>query len=99
WFAFTAYGKFAIVGNRDAGAVNVLSVNKTDVKSVQSLKVCEPADSSSDVAISPDGKMALVSIQKLGQLAVLSIAADGQVTATGRKLSVYGQPYRVVITP
>jgi len=97
--SFTPDGKFAIVANRDAGTVNVLSVNKTDVKSSQSLKVCEPAESSSDVAISPDGKMALVSIQNSGYLAVLNIGADGKVTLTNRKISVYGKPYRCMITP
>jgi DNA-binding beta-propeller fold protein YncE len=91
-------GTMAIVANRAAGTVNVLAIDGLKVTSVQSLKVCEPAESPSDVAISPDGKMALVSIQKGGVLAVLNIEG-GKVTATNRKISVFGQPYRVVITP
>ena len=52
----------------------------------------------SDVAISPDGKTALVSIQNKSVLVELKI--DGKnVSVTGRKFSVYGKPYRVLITP
>ena len=96
--SFTPDGKLAIVGDRTGGTVSVLSVNGTDVKMVQSLKVCEPNESASDVAISPDGKFALVSAQNAGFLALLKIE-NGKVTATGRKISVYGKPYRVVISP
>ena len=50
------------------------------------------------MAISPDGRLALASAQKGGYLSVLKI--DGDTAApTGQKLSAYGQPYRVVITP
>jgi DNA-binding beta-propeller fold protein YncE len=96
--SFTPDGKLAIVANRTGGTVSVLAVNGTDVKMVQSVKVCEPAESASDVAISPDGKFALVSAQKGGYLSLLKIE-NGKVTATGRKISAFGQPYRVVITP
>jgi len=40
----------------------------------------------------------LASVQKGGYLAELSIR-QGLVEVTGRKFSVYGQPYRVIITP
>jgi DNA-binding beta-propeller fold protein YncE len=39
----------------------------------------------------------LVSAQKAGYLAVIHLQ-DGKWEATGQKVSVYGQPYRVVIT-
>jgi DNA-binding beta-propeller fold protein YncE len=96
--SFAPDGKFAIVANRAAGTVNVLSVSGTDVRNIQSVKICEPAESSSDVAISPDGKTALVSVQKSGYLAMLTLGADGKATLTPRRFSAYGQPYRVVIT-
>lgn len=96
--SFSPDGKLALVANRAAGTVTVLTVDGLKVTATQSVKVCEPAESASDVAISPDGKMALVSIQKGGTLAVLRIDG-GKVAAADRRISVFGQPYRCVITP
>ncbi|HKS37621.1 MAG TPA: hypothetical protein VJW76_10560 [Verrucomicrobiae bacterium] len=90
--------RLALVANRADGTISVLLLGDTGVGEIRTVKVCEPAESVSDVAISPDGKFALASVQKGGHLAVLKI--DGlAVTTTGQKLSTYGQPYRVVITP
>jgi DNA-binding beta-propeller fold protein YncE len=91
-------GRLALVANRADGTISVLSIRGKEVGSVQTVKVCEPAESISDVAISPDGHLALASAQKGGYLAVLKIDVEA-VTLTGQKLSAYGQPYRVVITP
>ncbi len=96
--SFTPDGRMALVANRAAGTISVLSVDGLTVKPVESVKVCEPEQSVSDVAISPDGKMALASVQKGSYLAVLRIE-NGKVTATDRKISTFGQPYRCVITP
>lgn len=91
-------GKFALVANRADGTISVLSMRGSEIMERQRVTVCLPAESASDVAISPDGKLALVSAWKGGYLTVLKI--DGEnVTATGQKISTYGQPYRVVITP
>lgn len=98
--SFAPGGRIALVANRASGTVGVLAVNGTDVKQVKSLKVCEPAESVADVGVSPEGRLALAAVQKGGgYLAVLRIDESGQVTATGRKVSVYGQPYKVVFTP
>jgi DNA-binding beta-propeller fold protein YncE len=95
--SITPNGRLALVANRADGTVSVLSIRGLEVSPLQTVNVCPPAESASDVAISPDGKLGLVSAQKGGYLAVLKI--DGEtVTATGQKLSTYGQPYRVVIT-
>ena len=95
--SITPDGKLALVANRADGSVTVLSLQGKQAAPLATVNVCLPAESSSDVAISPDGKLALVSAQKGGHLAVLKI--DGtNVTATGQKISAYGQPYRVVIT-
>jgi DNA-binding beta-propeller fold protein YncE len=91
-------GRLALVANRADGTVSVLAINGTEISVRQTVSVCLPAESASDVAISPDGRLALVSVQKGSHLVVLEI--DGEtVRPTGRKLSTYGQPYRVVITP
>ena len=95
--SITRDGRMALVANRAEGTVSVLSIRGQEVSVRQTVTVCLPAESASDVAISPDGKLALVSAWKGGYLAVLKI--DGtNVTATGQKISTYGQPYRVVIT-
>jgi DNA-binding beta-propeller fold protein YncE len=96
--SITQNGRMALVANRADGTVSVLSIRGKEVSSMQTVNVCPAAESASDVAISPDGKLALVSAQKGGYLAVLRIDGD-TVSATGQKLSAYGQPYRVVITP
>jgi DNA-binding beta-propeller fold protein YncE len=91
-------GRMALVANRADGTVSVLKIVERAAFQEKTVTVCLPVESASDVAISPDGKLALVSAQKGGYLAVLKI--DGEnVTATGQKISAYGQPYRVVITP
>ncbi len=91
-------GRLALVANRADGTITVLSIDGTNVKPVQTVKVAEPAGEVSDVAISPDGKIALASVTEAYHLRLLEIQ-DGKVTATDRKLSVYGKPYRTVITP
>jgi DNA-binding beta-propeller fold protein YncE len=96
--SLTRDGKLALVANRADGTISVLSIRGREVSPLQTINVCQPIESASDVAISPDGKLALVSAQKGSYLAVLKIGGE-TVTATGEKLSAYGQPYRVVITP
>src|SRR4030095_15384542 len=68
------------------------------VRQIAEVPVCLPEEQASDVAITPDGKRALVSINKAGHLLLLKI--DGtNVTATKRRFSTCGGPYRCVITP
>jgi DNA-binding beta-propeller fold protein YncE len=96
--SITPNGRLALVADRADGTVSVLSIRDKGVFPLRTVKVCEPQESVSDVAISPDGRLALASAQKGGYLSVLKI--DGEtVSNTGQKLSAYGQPYRVVITP
>ena len=96
--SITPDGRLALVANRAGGTVSVLKIAGKNVTHLREVKVCEPLESASDVAISPDGTRALVSIQKAGLLVELKIDGENVVLA-GRKYSVYGQPYRVVITP
>ena len=91
-------GKFALVANRAEGTVTLLRIHEKRVRAVETVKVCTPEENLSDVAINPDGTLALASAQKGGYLALLRIE-KGHVEFTGRKISAYGQPYRCVITP
>ncbi|HXG49451.1 MAG TPA: hypothetical protein VNO52_17645 [Methylomirabilota bacterium] len=93
-----ADGRLALVANRAEGTISVLALDGLSATATHTVKVCAPADSVSDVAISPDGRLALASVQKGGYLALLELRAD-TVSATGRRISVYGQPYRCIITP
>ena len=96
--SITRDGKFALVANRAEGSVSLLRINGREVTSVESVKISLPEEAVSDVAISPDGRLALASVQKGGYLAVLHLE-NGHLQFTGRKISTYGQPYRCVITP
>lgn len=96
--SITRDGRVALVANRAGGTISVLAIRGKQVESRHEVKVCEPAESVSDVAVSPDGKRVLASVQKGGYLAVLDLEGE-TLKLTNRKLSVYGQPYRVVITP
>ncbi len=91
-------GSFALVANRAAGTVSMLSIDGKNVAVSQTVNVCEPEDQVSDVAISPDGAMAVASVNAGGYLAVLTIE-NGRLALTGRKFSVCGLPYRCVISP
>ena len=96
--SITRDGKFALVANRAEGTVSLLRITGKSVSLVETIKVCLPEESVSDVAISPDGRLALASAQKGGFLAVLKLE-NGHVEFTGQKISAYGEPYRCVITP
>lgn len=95
--SFSPNGEWAYVANRAGGTVTVLSIRGQSVKVAQTVEIALPADEVSDVAVSPDGKRALVSVTQAGYLAVLELGST--VTLSKRKLGVYGRPYRVVITP
>ncbi len=91
-------GQLALVANRADGTVTALSLHGDQLQTLETVTVAEPSASVSDVAIDPNGQVALVSVQKGGYLAVLKLKGT-KVSVTDTKLSVYGQPYRVVITP
>ena len=97
--SFTPDGRRVLVANRASGTISVLRVENKSVEPESVVKVCQPADNIADVAVSPDGRLALASLQKAGCLALLKIDERGAVADTGRRISVYGQPYRCVITP
>lgn len=96
--SISADGSFALVANRAEGTISLLEINGMDVSVAQTLTVCSGEESLSDVAIHPNGKLALASVQQSGYLAVVTIK-DGRLELQDRKISVYGKPYRVVISP
>ncbi|GMW01128.1 MAG: hypothetical protein AMXMBFR84_22650 [Candidatus Hydrogenedentota bacterium] len=91
-------GNFAIVANRAAGTLSLLAINGKNVSVKETVSVCKPEESVSDVAISPDGRFAIASVQKGRFLALIRIEG-GHLVPTERKFSVFGEPYRCLITP
>ncbi len=96
--SFTHDGNLALVANRADGTISVLEVSGKQVRVKSTVQVCAPELSISDVALHPNGKLALASIQKGGYLQTLSIES-GIVRTNNQQISVYGNPYRCVITP
>jgi DNA-binding beta-propeller fold protein YncE len=96
--AFNNAGNLALVTNRADGTLSVLLVNGTDVKVVDTVTIGTPADQLSAVAITPDGKRALVTKFAAHKVALLDI--DGQkVTYTKYDMNTGLWPYNVKITP
>ena len=96
--SFTPDGRKVLVANRASGTVSVFEVHGFGLSWLQSVKVCEPVESVSDVAISPDGNLALASVKVGGYVVVLRFNGR-EFVAAKRKTSVSGQPYRILITP
>lgn len=97
--SFSPDGKMALIANRASGSVTSLALSKDgSAETLGHTQVCDPELSLSDISISPDGTTALASVQKGSYLAELKLDGN-ELTVTGRKYSVYGQPYRVVISP
>ena len=78
-------GTMALVTNRDDGTVSVLTISGKDVKVTDTVTVGAGADQASAVAITPDGKRALVAKAAANKVALLTIAGD-KVTYDKRDL-------------
>ncbi len=90
-------GTLALVANRSEGTVSVFSLSGKDVQSVGTVKIGDEKTGVSHVAISPDGKTALVTRDGDSMVSVLAI--DGtKVEYTKRDLTVGMRPYGAAIT-
>jgi len=97
--AINAAGTMALVANRDDGTVSVLAVNGKDTKVTDTVTVGAATDSVSAVAITPDGKTALVVKSAVDKVAVLTID-DGKVAYDKKNdLPANNFPYNVAVTP
>jgi len=90
-------GTLALVANRSEGTVSVFSLSGKDVQNVGTVPVGDEKTGVSHVAISPDGKTALVTRDGDSMVSVLTI--DGtKVEYTKRDLTVGMRPYGMAIT-
>jgi DNA-binding beta-propeller fold protein YncE len=99
--AINKAGTLALVANRAENSVSVLTINGKDVKLVDTVSVAAaaggPNEQVSAVAITPDGKRALVAKFASHKIALLDI--DGQkVTYSKYDMSTGLWPYNVQIT-
>jgi len=90
-------GTLALVANRTEGTVSVFSISGKEVKNVGAVQLGDAKTGVSHVAISPDGKTALVTRDGDSMVSVLAI--DGaRVEYTKRDLTVGMRPYGVAIS-
>jgi DNA-binding beta-propeller fold protein YncE len=96
--AISPKGDLALVADRGAGTISVLSIHDKDVIVAGTVAIGSPADQVSAVAICPDGRHALATKAAADKVALLSI--DGaKVTYTHRDLPVGIFPYNIAISP
>ncbi|MBM3225383.1 MAG: YncE family protein [Candidatus Tectomicrobia bacterium] len=90
-------GTLALVANRAEGTVSVFSISGKEVKNIGAVKIGDEKTGVSHVAISPDGKTALVT--RDGDSIVSVLAIDGtKVEYTKRDLTVGMRPYGAAIS-
>jgi DNA-binding beta-propeller fold protein YncE len=89
-------GTLALVANRAAGSVSVFTLQGKAVAAAGTVQVGDEKSGVSHVAISPDGKLALVTRDGDDRISVLSISGSN-VEYTKRDLSAGLRPYGVDI--
>jgi DNA-binding beta-propeller fold protein YncE len=91
-------GTLALVGNRAEGTVSVFSIEGKTVRAIGKVDLGAADSEPSLPVFTPDGKMALVTLNNAHKVAVLSI--DGtKVEYTKRDISANLRPYGLEITP
>jgi DNA-binding beta-propeller fold protein YncE len=89
----------ALVTNRADGTISVLSINGKEVTVADTVTVGAEGDQVSAVAITPDGKTALVVKSAVDKVAVLNID-NGKVTYDKKNdLPATNYPYNVAVAP
>ena len=97
--AISADGTMALIANRDDGTISVLSISGRDIKVTDTVAIGAPTDSVSAVAITLDGKNALVVKSNVDKVAVLAID-NGKVTYDKKNdFPANNYPYNVGIVP
>jgi DNA-binding beta-propeller fold protein YncE len=88
-------GNLALVANRAAKSISVLSIQGTDVKLIGNVDM---GDEVSAVVFTPDGKHALATKPSINKVALLDVDGD-KVTYNKRDLLTGLYPYNIVIAP
>jgi DNA-binding beta-propeller fold protein YncE len=93
--SINAAGNLALVANRAAKSISVLSIHGTDVKLIGNVDM---GDEVSSVVFTPDGKHALASKPSANKVALLDVDGD-KVSYAKRDLPTGIFSYNVVISP
>jgi DNA-binding beta-propeller fold protein YncE len=88
-------GNLALVANRAAKSISVLSIQGTDVKLIGNVDM---GDEVSAVVFTPDGKHALATKPSVNKVALLDVDGD-KVTDNKHDLLTGLYPYNIVIAP
>ncbi len=75
--SFSPDGKTAYVANRAEGTISVIDVGENSLKERTRVKVCEPNDSLAHVQVSPDGRLAIATLNEAHTVLLLSVGKDG----------------------
>jgi DNA-binding beta-propeller fold protein YncE len=97
--AINAAGSMALVANRADGTISVLSIDGKTVKVTDTVTVGAPTDSVAAVAITPDGKTALVAKAAVDKVAVLTIDNDKASYDKKNDLPANNYPFNIQVTP
>jgi DNA-binding beta-propeller fold protein YncE len=95
---FSPSGRHLVAADRAGGTVSLLRLEDGRLTPIHSLPIADPAVEVADVAVSPDDRFVVASLTKTNQLALIRKEGD-RLTDTGRRISTYGKPYRVMFTP
>ncbi len=91
-------GTLALVANRADGTVSIFTIQGKTVAPVGTLKVGDEKSGAAHVAIAPDGKAALLTLDGANRIAVLAI--DGtRVEYTKRDMTAGVEPIAIDIAP
>jgi DNA-binding beta-propeller fold protein YncE len=92
-------GTFALVAERADNAIGVLRIGGKTVNYFGSAPLKTPNADPTAIAITPDGKRALVTLSRVNKVGVLSMGAEGMIADTGYTMTTGIFPYNVQITP
>lgn len=91
-------GTLALVANRDEGSVSIFTIDRTRVTPAGKVDLGAPDSGPSHVAITPDGRRALVSRNNDSLISILAIEGS-TVTYTKRDITSGLKPYGLEVTP
>ena len=91
-------GTLALVANRGDNSVSVIAINGRDGKVIDTVALKTADGGPTSVAITPDGKSALVTLPRANKVALLTIDGD-KVTDTGYAMTTGLSPYTVEVMP
>lgn len=98
--AFTIKGDLALVANRGDGTVSVFTVAGSTLTKVETVTVGDEKSGPSGLAITPDGKTALVTLDGSAANAIVVLDIDGtKITPQKRLLTAGVRPYGIAISP